>query len=280
MPEALGQFVDIEGSRLHYLDAGNGPPVVLLHGAGPGASSRSNFHETIPVLATRFRVLAVDLPGFGLSEPSRREGFPYQAFALTLDRLLDALSLETVSVVGNSLGGGTALQMALDFPERVERLVLMAPGGGAISVISPGGIEARVGRLLLDFVGQPTREGMRAFLLHMVFDRRLVTEELVEERFRAASTPEALAALTGFLEWTAKTPRRDLELWREAERVKQPTLLVWGRDDQVLPLDSALLLLQRLPRAQLHVFSRCGHWAQLEWREDFNQLVSRFLDGP
>src|SRR5512146_3073201 len=183
--------------HLHYEQAGpgTGTPVVLLHGGGPGASGMSNFGRNLPVFAERFRTLVVDQPGFGKSDkpPVTENYFRFSAQALA--GLLDELGIGRVHLVGNSLGGGTAVRFALSYPDRADRLVLMGPGGLSLNVFAPDPTEGV--RRLAEFPAPPgpSREKMAEFLRTLVFDQRLITEELIDERFAAASEPESLAAM-------------------------------------------------------------------------------------
>ena len=167
-------------------------PVVLLHGGGPGASGASNFRPNLPVFAEQFRTLVVDQPGYGKSDkpPVRGNYFTFAADALT--GLLDELGIDKIHLVGNSLGGGTAVRFALNYPERAGRLVLMGPGGLSLNVFAPDPTEGV--KRLAEFAAPPgpSREKMAAFLRTLVFDQRLVTDELIDERYAAACDPESL----------------------------------------------------------------------------------------
>jgi 4,5:9,10-diseco-3-hydroxy-5,9,17-trioxoandrosta-1(10),2-diene-4-oate hydrolase len=270
--------------HLHYEQAGAGregrDPVVLLHGGGPGASGMSNFGRNLPVFAQRFRALVVDQPGFGKSDKPAVEGNYFTFAAAALAGLLDELGIDRVHLVGNSLGGGTAVRFALRYPERAGRLVLMGPGGLSLNVFAPDPTEGV--RRLAEFPAPPgpSREKMAAFLRTMVFDQRLVTDELIDERYAAASDPATLAAMAS-LGASFYDPAffEDGLLWREAHRLRNPVLLIWGREDRVNPLDGALVALKLIRRARLHVFGGCGHWAQLEKFDEFNQLAISFLEG-
>src|SRR6266699_505870 len=182
--------------HLHYEEAGNdkGTPVVLLHGGGPGASGASNFRRNLPVFAEHFRTLVVDQPGYGKSDKPEVQGNYFTFAAGALAGLLDKLGIDRVHLVGNSLGGGTAVRFALRFPERAGRLVLMGPGGLSLNVFAPDPTEGV--KRLMEFAAPPgpSPEKLAAFLRTLVFDRRLITDEMVEERFTAASEPAALAA--------------------------------------------------------------------------------------
>ncbi|MET9289926.1 4,5:9,10-diseco-3-hydroxy-5,9,17-trioxoandrosta-1(10),2-diene-4-oate hydrolase [Nocardia beijingensis] len=266
--------------RLHYHEAGvgNGPTIVLLHGGGPGASSWSNFARNIPVLAEHFHVLAVDQPGYGRSDKPTEHPQYFVHSASALKDLLDHLEITTrVHLLGNSLGGGAAVRFALDYPDRAGTLILMGPGGLSTNLFAPDPTEGV--KLLSKFNYEPTRENLEAFLRIMVFDQSLVTDELIDERFASASTPEALAATRAMGKSFASADFEKGMLWRDAYKLRQPVLLIWGREDRVNPLDGALVATKLIPRAQLHVFGGCGHWAQLEKFHEFNRLAIDFLAG-
>ncbi|MFI5780084.1 4,5:9,10-diseco-3-hydroxy-5,9,17-trioxoandrosta-1(10),2-diene-4-oate hydrolase [Nocardia sp. NPDC051570] len=263
---------------LHYHEAGvgNGPTIVLLHGGGPGASSWSNFARNIPVLARTFHVLAVDQPGFGLSDKPTEHPQYFVHSSSALRDLLDTLRItERVHLLGNSLGGGAAVRFALDYPDRAGRLVLMGPGGLSTNLFAPDPTEGV--KALGRFNVEPTRENLERFLRIMVFDQSLITPELIAERFAYASTPESLAAMRAMGKSFAGADFDKGMLWRDGYTLRQPVLMIWGREDRVNPLDGALVALKTIPRAQLHVFGGCGHWAQVEKFDEFNRLAIDFL---
>jgi 4,5:9,10-diseco-3-hydroxy-5,9,17-trioxoandrosta-1(10),2-diene-4-oate hydrolase len=283
-PAGTSRFADAGGMRLHYHEAGpagsDSPAVVLLHGGGPGASGWSNFGRNLPVFAERFRTLLVDQPGFGQSDRPPVTGNYFTFAADALAGLLKTLGIGRVHLLGNSLGGGTAVRFALNYPDLAGRLVLMAPGGLSLNVFSPDPTEGikRLSRFAA--APGPTREKMAAFLRIMVHDQRLVTDELIDERFAAASDPAALAALASLgASFFDPATAEDGLLWREAHRLRNRVLLIWGREDRINPLDGALVALKVIRRAQLHVFGGCGHWAQLEKFDEFNRLAISFLEG-
>jgi 4,5:9,10-diseco-3-hydroxy-5,9,17-trioxoandrosta-1(10),2-diene-4-oate hydrolase len=266
--------------HLHYDEAGTGTPVVMLHGGGPGASGVSNFGANLPVFAKRFRTLVVDQPGYGKSDKPQIQGNYFTFAAGALRTLLDELGIEKAHLVGNSLGGGTAVRFALTHPERAGRLVLMAPGGLSLNVFAPDPTEGV--RRLAEFGAPPgpSREKMAAFLRTLVFDQQLVTDELIDERYARASEPDALKAMAsmGASFFDPASYEQGL-LWREAHRLRQRVLLIWGREDRVNPVDGALVALKMIRRGQLHVFGGCGHWVQLERAAEFNRLAIDFLEG-
>jgi 4,5:9,10-diseco-3-hydroxy-5,9,17-trioxoandrosta-1(10),2-diene-4-oate hydrolase len=279
------RFAEAAGMRLHYHEAEpdgvpDSSPVVMLHGGGPGASAWSNFGANLPAFAGRFRTLMIDQPGFGRSDKPPVTGNYFTFAADAVAGLLDELGIDRVHLVGNSLGGGTAMRFALRFPDRADRLVLMAPGGLGLNVFAPDPTEGV--RRLMEFAAPPgpSKEKMAAFLRTLVFDQRLVTDELVAERYAIASEPDAIAAMASMgASFYDPAYAEDGMLWREAHRLRQRVLLIWGREDRVNPLDGALVALKLIRRAQLHVFGGCGHWAQLEKFDEFNRLAIGFLEG-
>jgi 4,5:9,10-diseco-3-hydroxy-5,9,17-trioxoandrosta-1(10),2-diene-4-oate hydrolase len=257
-------------------DVGGGLPLVMLHGGGPGASAWSNFGSALPGFAEDFRTLLVDQPGFGQSDKPEVVGHFFRFAADALKDLLDELAIDRIHLLGNSLGGGTAMRFALEYPDRVGRLVLMGPGGASVNLFHADPTEGV--KRLMDFGAAPSAEAMRAFISTMVVNQDLVTDELVAERLADATAPGAQKAMAsmGMSFWNPDTMEDGL-LWREAHRLTRPTLLTWGREDRVNPLDGALVALKMIPRASLHVFPNCGHWAQIEAAEEFREVCTAFL---
>lgn len=284
---ATSTFVQVDDMRIHLHDTGarteaarSAPPLVLLHGGGPGASGWSNFGQNVAGLVEHFRVIVLDQPGYGQSaKPIVTEGvWTFNAYVLR--EVLDALDIERAHLVGNSLGGGTALKMALDYPDRVDRLVLMGPAGGALNMLSADPSEGL--RAVFDFYRAPgpSLAKMQQIINLMSFEPSNVPEHVLHERYAAATTPEAIDYVSRVFEaFGERGTALPEELWRDVDRIPHPTLLTWGRDDRVLPLDGAFFMLKRMPDARLHVFPRCGHWAQLEHRDEFNRLTVSFLAG-
>lgn len=272
--EAAGEI------SLRYYDLGSPEgdrlPLVMLHGGGPGASSWSNFGTALEGFAADFRTILVDQPGFGASDKPEVVGNYYRFAGDAVIALLDELGLKKVHLLGNSLGGGTAMRIALTYPDRVGRLVLMGPGGLSLNLFHADPTEGV--QRLMDFSGDPTREALKAFISTMVVDQKLVTDELVEERFADATAPGAREAMAS-MGWSFYNPEtaEDGMLWREAHRLRHHTLLTWGREDRVNPLDGAFPALKLIPKAQLHVFPRCGHWAQIEAADEFREVAVNFL---
>lgn len=269
-------YYDTGTAGLAAAPVGGGLPLVMLHGGGPGASAWSNFGRALPHFAGSFRTLLIDQPGFGGSDKPLVVGNYYRFAADHVVALLDELGIERIHLLGNSLGGGTAMRLALSYPDRVGRLVLMGPGGLSLNLFHADPTEGV--QRLMDFSMNPSREALKEFISTMVVDQRLVTDELVEERFADATAPGSLEAMRsmGMSFWNPETAE-DGMLWREAHQLRHHTLLTWGREDRVNPLDGAFAALKLIRKAQLHVFPHCGHWAQIEAAEEFAEITTAFL---
>lgn len=267
----IGNTITAAGIATNYHDLGSGEPVLLIHGSGPGVSAWANWRLTLPTLAKHHRVIAPDILGFGYTE--RPEGAEYNAetWLAHLVGLLDALNLEQVSIVGNSFGGALALRFATRYPDRVKRLVLM----GSVGVLFPltPGLDAVWGY-------QPSVANMRHLLDVFAYDQSYATDELAELRYRASTRPgvhESYAAM--FTEPRQQKVSEMAVSELDITNLRHDTLIIHGRDDQVIPLSNSLRLLDLIPHSQLHVFARCGHWVQVEHSDRFNTLVNSFLSG-
>jgi 4,5:9,10-diseco-3-hydroxy-5,9,17-trioxoandrosta-1(10),2-diene-4-oate hydrolase len=277
--EETSRSTKVGGLAVHYHEAGSGYPLIMLHGAGPGVSAWSNFSGNLPGYSEHFRTFLIDQPGFGGTEAPAEYDRHYLSWtAAMLAGFLDDQGLDKVHLIGNSLGGAVVVRFALDFPDRANRLVLMGPGSAlSIGLFAPRPSEGI--RRLMEFGAPPgpTREKMAAFLRTLVYDQSLVTEELIEDRFRAATN--AATDGLGAMQRANRNPAfaESGELWREASKVEHEVLMTWGREDRVQPLDGAFLGFRLLPNARLYVFPKCGHWAQIEQRAEFERVTTDFL---
>jgi 2-hydroxy-6-oxonona-2,4-dienedioate hydrolase len=273
--ESTSRFVDTTSWRLHYNEAGDGHPVILLHGSGPGATGWSNFAPNIRALVRSFRVLAVDAPGWGRSTAGLPEHYDHPNAVL---ELMDALEIERAALVGNSMGGATALTFASRYPDRISHLVTM--GSGALTEVpttfGPGDGPSEGLKILFNCYRDPSLENMTRLADIMTFDAGHASAELAQERLdNALARPEHL---TNFLKGLATGgPVRTRATLSEAANITTPTLLIHGRDDRVVHFEYSLRLLGVIPDSRLVLFNRCGHWAQLEHAEEFNRLVTDFI---
>jgi 2-hydroxy-6-oxonona-2,4-dienedioate hydrolase len=263
---------------LRYHEAGDGPPLVLLHGSGPGVSGWQNYRGVLAALAEHHRCLVLEFPGFGVSDAVK--GHPMMTAAAAVLQLLDGLGLQSADMIGNSMGGIVALNVAAAHPRRVGKLVTI--GGVGLTLFSASPAEGI--NLLMEFAANPTRERLVEWLHSMVYDRALVTEELIEQRWAQATDPETLASARrmygrGVLEAAAKAAAASDEppYWAMLHKVRASTLITWGRDDRVSPVDMALLPMRTIPDVELHVFPNCGHWTMIEQKAAWESTVLAFL---
>jgi pimeloyl-ACP methyl ester carboxylesterase len=268
--EGTRKVVQVNGLDLAYHDVGDGVPVVFLHGSGPGVTGWANFGANLPELQG-IRSIVVDQVGFGAS--ARPEVYERNYLEISKDAvvgLLDELGLEQVGVVGNSMGGDVATLLALRHPERVSRMLLNGPGGTGVPILGPSPSEGIL--RLMDFYADPTRERLMAWLKTMVFDQRVLTEELVESRWVAATSPGAVKNLQdAYATFYNPALTGDIPIWAEVHKIRQPVVICWGRDDRVAPVEGALLPARRMPKCDLRIYSRCGHWVQVERKADFER---------
>ena len=265
----IGETADANGIKTNYLEAGKGDPVVLIHGSGPGVTSYANWRLVLPALAENFRVVAPDMVGFGFSERPANIDYGVQTWADQVVGLMDTLELPTAHLVGNSFGGAIALRIAAQHPDRVGKLVLMGSMGVPFPITE--GLERVWGY-------EPSFENMRKVLDVFAYSRELVNDELAEVRYRGSIQP-------GFQESFAAMFPAPRQRWVEAmctpeddiRRLPHRTLIVHGREDQVIPVQTSLRLMELIDNADLSVFSHCGHWSMIERTKDFNRIVSEFF---
>ena len=266
----IGHSIPTGELTTNYHDVGEGEPVLLLHGSGPGVSAWGNWRLTIGELAGRFRLLAPDLAGFGYTAAPEGMEFTREAWLRQIVSFLDAIDVGRVHVVGNSFGGSMALALAIDHPERVDRLVLMGSVGVPFELTE--GLDAVWGY-------EPSVAAMGSLMrTTFAYDQSLITDDLVRMRYEASIRPGAQEAFSRMF----PAPR---QRWVDAmahdesdvRRIPHRTLLVHGRDDKVIPLSTTLTLLDWIDDSQAHVFGRCGHWTQIEHSAAFCRVVADFL---
>lgn len=265
----IGKSIQAAGWQTNILDKGQGHPVMLLHGSGPGVTAWANWRTVIAGLSEQRRVIAPDILGFGFSEQPAGQHYNKATWVEHVIGVMDALDLPQVDLLGNSFGGGLALAVALKHPRRVRRLVLM----GSVGVKFPltEGLDAVWGY-------QPSPDNMKALLKRFVYDSNMVNDELVESRYQASIRPHCQAAFAAMF----PAPRQQ---WidmlssptQSIRALPHETLIIHGREDAVIPAKVSEDLFSLLPNAQLHVFGKCGHWTQIEHPDRFLGLVNPFL---
>ena len=272
-PEATP--IDVAGVATALIDVpaaapAGAPPVLLLHGSGPGVTATANWRPVIPALSQDRRVLAPDQLGFGGTATGEPRPYGRAAWTAHALALLEELGTGPVDIIGNSMGGAVALSIAAARPEMVRRIVLMGSMGVAMAL--PAGLNTVWGYT-------PGVPQMREVIGLFAHDRRLITDELVELRYQASLDPLVSAS------WRAMFPEPrqrwvdDLALTgSELASITAPVLLVHGRDDRVVPWRvSSAQLIDLLPDSRLHILSGCGHWTMIEKTAEFLAVVRPFL---
>lgn len=268
---AIGKSVTAAGIRTNYLEAGEGEPLVLLHGSGAGVSAWANWFLALPELSDAFRVIAPDLPGFGYTERSSDTKYDMKLWVAHLLDFLDQMGIEKANLVGNSFGGGLSLAFTLRHPERVRSLVLMGTPAGSFPMTDglkgPGGFEL-------------TREWVARMLKGFPYSPNVVTEAMIDERFAAMRRPdERRAAKRLFPKDEGAKKERIVRGVPEdrLQRIQAPTLVLHGREDCMIPFDVGKRLFDNIPNSELVGFGHCGHWVQLEKPKQFHTVVRNFV---
>jgi 2-hydroxymuconate-semialdehyde hydrolase len=265
----IGKSLDIGGSSTNYHDVGEGPPVVLVHGSGPGVTAWANWRLNMPELAKEFRVIAPDMFGFGYSDSKGR----IEDKRVWVDQLvgvLDALDIDKVSIVGNSFGGGITLAFMIAHPDRVDRAVLMGPAGLSFP-ITPA--------LQKVWGYEPSLEAMGESLKYLAWDHSRLTPDLIQSRYEASARPGAHEPYHATFGGSDRQANIAMLASSEDDiaALRHETLILHGVADQVIPLEVTVRLATLMPRADLHVFAECGHWVQIERMASFNRMVAEFF---
>ena len=279
---ATSRFITINGVtedgkplQLHYNDVGTGEQVVvMLHGSGPGASGWANFHRNIePLISAGYRVILLDCPGWSKSDTIISTGSRSDLNARCLKAVLDQLGIAKVHIIGNSMGAHSAVGFALANPQNVDKLILMGGGTGGPSQFVPMPTEGikLIGALYRD----PTVENLKRMMNVFVYDASSLTEELYQQRL--ANILARRDHLENFVKSLQVFPKQFSDYGHRLPEIKAQTLVIWGRDDRFVPLDVGLRVIWGIPNAEMHIFNQCGHWAQWEHAEVFNQMVRGFL---
>ena len=268
-PVAQAQPADktatVYGVKIHYLEAGSGPVVVLLHGLGGDVS---NWASTIGPLSQKYRVVVPDQIGFGRSD---KPFINYSVSTLVdfLGGLFKELKIERASLVGNSLGGWTAAAFALAQPEKVERLVLVDAAGFRLD----GNVDPRT----LNALNPSTREGVKQILSLVFYNKQLVSTDAAIDTFFARK----MAAGDGYTiqRFIDSVVRGDDVLDGRLSAIKHRTLIVWGREDGLTPLAIGERFKKEIAGSELLIIEKCGHVPQMEKADEFNRALLKFLGG-
>lgn len=265
----IGKSILANGIQTNYHEQGQGAPVLLIHGSGPGVTGWANWRLTIPALAENFRVIAPDIVGFGYTERPANVQYNMETWVSHILGFMDALGLEKAHVVGNSFGGGLALAMAIRAPQCVDRLVLMGSAGQPFALTD--GLDRVWGYT-------PSIDNMRGLLDLFAYDRSRVTDDLARMRYEASIRPGIQEAFTQMFPSPRQNGVNGLASPESAiQALPHSTMIIHGREDKVIPLSSSYELFNQIQKAQIHVFGQCGHWTQIEHAARFNTLICNFF---
>jgi 2-hydroxy-6-oxonona-2,4-dienedioate hydrolase len=260
--------VQVFGQKIHYIEAGSGPTVILLHGLGGDAS---NWAATIPALSKSFHVFVPDQIGFGASDKPLAN---YRVGMLVdfLDGFCKKLAITKAIVVGNSLGGWTAMAFTLAHPDKVERMVLVDSAGFSFEHL--GG--SKPTREMLEVMNVSTVQGAKT-LLGIIFANKLMATDAVAETFLA----EHLRRNDGYTieRFIDSILRSEDVVDGKLAGIKVPSLVVWGREDLLTPLAGGKMMANEIPGAEIVILDHCGHVPQLECSAPFNAALIKFLNA-
>ncbi|KEF54126.1 2-hydroxy-6-ketonona-2,4-dienedioic acid hydrolase [Exophiala aquamarina CBS 119918] len=277
--ENTSRFVTINENgailQVHYNDCGKGEEtVIMLHGSGPGASGWANFHRNVePLVKARYRVLLIDFPGWGKSDSIVNSESRAALNARVVKAIVDELRLSKVHLVGNSMGGHSSVAFTLEYPEYVGKLVLLGGGTGGVSLFAPMPTEGM--KRVTELYRNPTLENLKKFNDIFVYDSSALTEDLLQLRLENMLSRKD--HLENFLKSSILNSKQFPDVTPILPDIQKETLIIWGRQDRVMPVDGALRLAAGIPNSEVHLFNKCGHWAQWEHADRFNDIVIGFL---
>ncbi|HOO55455.1 MAG TPA: alpha/beta hydrolase [bacterium] len=267
-----GKFITLkDGSDIHYYDEGSGRAIVMIHGF---AASADAWGRNAPAFSGRYRVVRPDLAGFGYSVKPHDVDYSYRFYADHVIEMMDRMKIKQAVLIGNSMGGGVSLRMAMEHPKRVSGLVLVDTVGidhgmniGLKLMATPG---------INNFMSSVNnRFFMKLILRRMIFeDKSLATEAMADKYLTPFRTYGAMGAAAKVIR-SIKTDFTD----EEFENIKVPTLIIWGEKDRVIYPAIATALHMKMPESKLVMIPKCGHCPQEEVPEEFNRLVSDFLSA-
>lgn len=267
----IGQRVDVNGIGTNYITSGDGTPLILIHGSGPGVTAYANWRGVIPDFSQHFHCYAPDTLGFGYTDfPEDIDGFSMDRWVTHLIGFMDALGIAKAHFIGNSYGGALTLALATRHPDRVGGIVLMGSAGRAEFQMTQG---------LQEVWGyEPSVDNMRELMKTFAHDPNLVKEEIVRSRYEASIRPGAHEKYSSLFpeprqRWLTELSTSDDKL----RAMQHHTLIIHGREDVIVPVERSIRFNEVIPNSELHVFGNCGHWTQIEMRERFVELVIPFL---
>ncbi len=272
----MEKYISVKGVNIRYWEMGDkGADLILIHGIGHSIEAWEN---NVEFLSHNHRVFAVDLPGFGRSDKPDHP-YSFQYFAQFIIDFMDVLDIEQASLVGNSMGGGISQYVTFQAPNRVAKSVLVNSAGFSRNLT----ILFRISSIpvLGELLNRPSKKGTRRVLKECVYDPSLITEEMVALGYEIVSQPGATRAFLTTLRSGVKFAGLRKEVLQTFSdnypSIQSPTLVIWGRQDRILPVSGAKVAEQGIPNATVKIFDPCGHVPQIERPDEFNAIVEEFL---
>ncbi|WP_372717150.1 alpha/beta fold hydrolase [Immundisolibacter sp.] len=265
------KFIDVNGIKTCYIEQGSGEPLILIHGGGAGANGYGNWFGCLPLFGKHFRTIAVDMVGFGGTDSPDPATFEYSQKSRYdhIAGFIKALGYKKASLVGNSMGGATAMGVAVEYPDLVDKLILMGSAG----------LNSEINAALQPVVGYDyTPEGMVRLIKSLANPDFPITDEMVQYRWKNSVDPKNKTSYAATMQWV----RQQGGLFYPEEfiaRVSQPTLVVNGKLDLVVPLESAYRFLELIKNSWGYIVPHCGHWAMIEYPSDFSAAVGSFVQS-
>lgn len=264
------KYIEVKGINTHYHESGQGETVLLIHGSGPGVTAWANWRLIIPKLAENFHVYAPDIVGFGYTERPEDIEYGVETWTNHLINFVEVIGESKVHIIGNSLGGALALQIVHKRPDLVNKIVLM--GAAALPFNITYGLDQVWGY-------EPSIENMKKLLEIFAYNKEIATDDLAKLRYEASIQPGLQESFSKMFAEPRQEKLNQLALPEEKiKKIQHEVLMVHGREDIVIPFkETSLRLLDLIPNAELHVFSKCGHWTQIEKQDEFTQLCENFF---
>lgn len=270
MSQYESNFIDAGGIRTHYIEAGGGEPLVLVHGGGPGADAYGNWHACLPGFAESFHAICVDMLGFGNTAKPDPESFTYSQDARTrhMVSFIEALDIGKVAMIGNSMGGLTSMCTGIERPDLVSKLVLMGPAGiknsGQAGAIAP----------LTAYDG--TVAAMQKVIGVLINKDYEMDETLLHYRVKRSNEPATRKAQAAAMAWI----KEQRGLYIEEDRIRKvsmPTLVVGGKNDPIVTPADIFRMLELIENSRDYLIPHCGHWVMMEYPEEFVEVCTRFI---
>lgn len=267
--QEIAKSIKTGSFNTNYHDIGEGEEIMFIHGSGPGVSAWANWRLCIPNLSKDFRVIAPDMAGFGYTQ--RVDGITYNmdVWVKQIINLMDELNIEKTNLVGNSFGGALALALVIKYPNRFKKIVLMGSMGVEFELTH--GLNQAWGYT-------PSIENMKSLLDTFAYSRVLVTDELARLRYEASTQEgfqESFSSMFPHPRQESVTSMASNE--EDIQNIQNEVLIIHGRDDKVIPFDNSIRLHKLIKNSHLHSFGKCGHWSQIEHKDDFNKLLEDFF---